>query len=216
MADNSGTGSNGVCVTFKDCEDAIQNCPSSAPPPPPSCDTKDSVYFSVPFMQKVTRSKLFFLINFLSFIHIFCSVVDGLMSIYVYVQLMAEILGTYFMIFAGCAAVVVNLNNEKIVSLPGISIVWGLVVMVLVYSLGHISGAHFNPSVTIAHATCKRFPWKQVHLLFFSLQFLIVTVKLSSLRDSTISSSSYYFSPNLVNYSNQLIVRLVFSLSHCR
>lgn len=86
MADNSGTGSNGVCVTFKDCEDAIQNCPSSAPPPPPpSCDTKDSVYFSVPFMQKVTKCKLFFLINFLSFIHIFCSVVDGLMSIYMYV-----------------------------------------------------------------------------------------------------------------------------------
>lgn len=81
---------------------------------------------------------------------------------------MAEVLGTYFMIFAGCAAVVVNLNNEKIVSLPGISIVWGLVVMVLVYSLGHISGAHFNPSVTVAHATCKRFPWKQVHFLFFS------------------------------------------------
>ncbi|TYJ13221.1 hypothetical protein E1A91_A10G036700v1 [Gossypium mustelinum] len=77
-------------------------------------------------------------------------------------KLMAEVLGTYFLIFAGCAAVVVNVNNEKVVSLPGISIVWGLAVMVLVYSLGHISGAHFNPAVTIAFATCKRFPLKQV------------------------------------------------------
>lgn len=77
-------------------------------------------------------------------------------------QLMAEALGTYFMIFAGCGAVVVNLNNDKVVSLPGISIVWGLVVMANVYSLGHISGGHFNPSVTIAFASCKRFPWKQV------------------------------------------------------
>lgn len=77
-------------------------------------------------------------------------------------QLLAEVLGTYFLIFAGCAAVVVNLNNDKVVSLPGISIVWGLVVMVMVYSVGHISGAHFNPAVTIAFATCKRFPWKQV------------------------------------------------------
>lgn len=77
-------------------------------------------------------------------------------------QLMAEVLGTYFLIFAGCGSVVVNVNNEKVVSLPGISMVWGLAVMVLVYSVGHISGAHFNPAVTIAFATCKRFPLKQV------------------------------------------------------
>lgn len=79
---------------------------------------------------------------------------------------MAEVLGTYFLIFAGCASVVVNVNNEKVVSLTGISIVWGLAVMVLVYSVGHISGAHFNPAVTIAFATCKRFPLKQVTAMF--------------------------------------------------
>lgn len=77
-------------------------------------------------------------------------------------QLIAEVLGTYFLIFAGCMSVVVNLNNDKVVGLPGISIVWGLAVTVLVYSVGHISGAHFNPAVTLAFATCKRFPWKQV------------------------------------------------------
>ncbi|KAF5752799.1 putative Aquaporin NIP1.1 [Tripterygium wilfordii] len=77
-------------------------------------------------------------------------------------KLMAELVGTYFLIFAGCASVTVNNDFEKVVTLPGISIVWGLVVMVLVYSVGHISGAHLNPAVTIAHATCKRFPWKQV------------------------------------------------------
>ncbi|XP_057429495.1 aquaporin NIP1-2-like isoform X1 [Lotus japonicus] len=77
-------------------------------------------------------------------------------------KLVAEVLGTYFLIFAGCASVVVNLNNDKVVTLPGIAIVWGLAVMVLVYSIGHISGAHFNPAVTIAHVTTKRFPLKQV------------------------------------------------------
>lgn len=70
--------------------------------------------------------------------------------------------GTYFLIFAGCASVVVNLNNDKVVTLPGISMVWGLTVMVLAYSLGHISGAHFNPAVTLAHASTKRFPLKEV------------------------------------------------------
>lgn len=79
-------------------------------------------------------------------------------------QLVAEVVGTYFLIFAGCGSVVVNLNNDKVVTHPGISIVWGLTVMVLVYSLGHISGAHFNPAVTLAHASTKRFPFKQVPL----------------------------------------------------
>ncbi|KAK9936649.1 hypothetical protein M0R45_013478 [Rubus argutus] len=77
-------------------------------------------------------------------------------------KVIAEVLGTYFLIFAGCGSVVVNLNTDKTVSFPGIAIVWGLVVMVMIYSVGHISGAHFNPAVTVAFATTKRFPWKQV------------------------------------------------------
>lgn len=77
-------------------------------------------------------------------------------------KLVAEVFGTYFLIFAGCGAVVVNKGEKTVVTLPGIAITWGLAVMVLVYSVGHISGAHFNPAVTIAFATCKRFPWKQV------------------------------------------------------
>lgn len=96
-------------------------------------------------------------------------------------KLMAEVLGTYFLIFAGCASVVVNVNNEKVVSLPGISMVWGLAVMVLVYSVGHISGAHFNPAVTIAFATCKRFPLRQVPA-YISAQVLGSTLAAGTLR----------------------------------
>ncbi|XP_042011116.1 aquaporin NIP1-1-like [Salvia splendens] len=77
-------------------------------------------------------------------------------------KIIAETLGTFFLIFAGCGAVAVNADKDKVITLPGIAIVWGLVVMVMVYSVGHISGAHFNPAVTLAFATCKRFPWKQV------------------------------------------------------
>ncbi|KAK3004601.1 hypothetical protein RJ639_018458 [Escallonia herrerae] len=96
-------------------------------------------------------------------------------------QLIAEVLGTYFLIFAGCAAVVVNSDENKVVTLPGIAIVWGLVVMVMVYSVGHISGAHFNPAVTIAFASCKRFPWKEVPA-YISVQVLGSTLASGTLR----------------------------------
>ncbi|XP_054778437.1 nodulin-26-like [Prosopis cineraria] len=77
-------------------------------------------------------------------------------------KLVAELVGTYFLIFIGGASVIVNANNENMVTLPGICMVWGLLVMGLVYTVGHISGAHFNPAVTLAFASIKRFPLKQV------------------------------------------------------
>ncbi|XP_058100907.1 aquaporin NIP1-1-like isoform X2 [Magnolia sinica] len=95
-------------------------------------------------------------------------------------KLIAEVIGTYFVIFAGCASVVVNLSKGS-VTFPGICIVWGLVVMVMVYSVGHISGAHFNPAVTIAFATCRRFPWKQVPA-YISAQVLGSTLASGTLR----------------------------------
>ncbi|TYH68433.1 hypothetical protein ES332_D06G258900v1 [Gossypium tomentosum] len=96
-------------------------------------------------------------------------------------KVMGEVLGTYFLIFAGCAAVVVNTNNDKVLTNPGIAIVWGLAVMVLVYSLRHISGAHFNPAVTIAFATCKTFPLKQVPF-YISAQVVGSTMAAGTLR----------------------------------
>ncbi|PHT46498.1 Nodulin-26 [Capsicum baccatum] len=62
--------------------------------------------------------------------------------------LIGDFVGTYMLIFAGCAAIILNINKVNVVTLPGIAPVWGLVVMVLIYS-----GAHFNTAVTIAFAT---------------------------------------------------------------
>ncbi|XP_044468986.1 probable aquaporin NIP-type [Mangifera indica] len=78
-------------------------------------------------------------------------------------KLVAEVIGTYFIIFAGCGAVAVNKIYGS-VTFPGICVTWGLIVMVMIYTVGHISGAHFNPAVTIALAIFRRFPWWQVPL----------------------------------------------------
>ncbi|TYI36551.1 hypothetical protein ES332_A03G149200v1 [Gossypium tomentosum] len=77
-------------------------------------------------------------------------------------KVIAEVEGTYFVIFAGCGSVVVNKLYDGIVTFPGISVVWGLICMVMIYSVGHISGAHFNPAVTITFCIFRRFPMKQI------------------------------------------------------
>lgn len=75
--------------------------------------------------------------------------------------MIAELIGTYFIIFAGCGAVAVDKIYGK-VTFPGVCVTWGLIVMVMIYSLAHISGAHFNPAVTIALAIFRQFKWRQV------------------------------------------------------
>lgn len=66
------------------------------------------------------------------------------------------------MIFVGCGSVAIDQRAKVKLSPVGISVAWGLAVMVVVYAVGHISGAHLNPAVTIALAAFRKFPLKQV------------------------------------------------------
>jgi aquaporin NIP len=72
--------------------------------------------------------------------------------------LAAELVGTFALVFAGCGAVMVDEKTQALGHV-GVAISFGLVIMVMIYAVGHISGAHFNPAVTFAFALSRHFPW---------------------------------------------------------
>ncbi|MCA9135180.1 MAG: MIP family channel protein [Planctomycetales bacterium] len=75
---------------------------------------------------------------------------------------LAELIGTFVLIFVGTGSVIVNNATDGDVSLVGIALAWGLVVSAMIYSIGDISGAHINPAVTIAFWVGRRFEGKHV------------------------------------------------------
>ena len=74
----------------------------------------------------------------------------------------AEIIGTFSMIFCGCGAMVINDFTGGTITHPGVAITWGLIVMAMIYAFGDISGAHFNPAVSVGFAIAKKFSWNEV------------------------------------------------------
>jgi aquaporin Z len=72
-------------------------------------------------------------------------------------RLLAEFLGTYAMIFAGTGAIVVNQVSGGALTHLGVALTWGLIVMVMIYTFGDLSGAHLNPAVSIAFTAAGRF-----------------------------------------------------------
>ena len=73
----------------------------------------------------------------------------------------AEAIGTFALVFAGAGAVMVDAKTGALGQV-GIALTFGLVIMAMIYAVGHISGAHFNPAVTVAFALTRHFPWPRV------------------------------------------------------
>ena len=72
----------------------------------------------------------------------------------------AELIGTFALVFCGTGAVVIDQQSGGAVTHVGIAITFGLIVMSMIYSLGNISGAHLNPAVSIAFTIAGRFSAK--------------------------------------------------------
>jgi aquaporin NIP len=69
-----------------------------------------------------------------------------------------EGIGTFALVTAGCGAIIANATHPGSLGGVGIGLVFGLVIMVMIYAGGHLSGAHYNPSVTIAFTLARHFP----------------------------------------------------------
>ncbi len=70
-------------------------------------------------------------------------------------RLAAEAVGTFLLVFFGCGAIAVDAAYGGAVGHVGIGIVWGVVVMAMIYAVGDVSGAHFNPGVSFAFWLAK-------------------------------------------------------------
>ena len=79
-----------------------------------------------------------------------------------FIAVLAEVLGTFLLVLFGCGAVHVAVLTGDLVGLWQVGIVWGVAIMLAIYVVGPISGAHINPAITLAFALWRLFPASRV------------------------------------------------------
>lgn len=77
-------------------------------------------------------------------------------------RVVAEAIGTFFLVLIGPGAAMVDAYTGGTIGPVGIALAFGFVVMAMIYAVGHLSGAHINPAVTVAFWSARRFPTAEV------------------------------------------------------
>ena len=94
---------------------------------------------------------------------------------------LAEVIGTFGLVFAGCGAIMIDSVSGGQITHLGVGLVFGLIITVMIYAFGHISGAHFNPAVTLGFVLTRHFPLRRLGV-YWSAQLLGATLAALCLR----------------------------------
>lgn len=91
---------------------------------------------------------------------------------------LSEYIGTFALVFAGTGSIIINDVSGGAITHLGVGLVFGLIIMTMIYALGEVSGAHFNPAVSFGFWLAKRLPSKELFSFVFSQILGAITASL--------------------------------------
>ena len=99
----------------------------------------------------------------------------------VWKRCLAEAIGTAGLVFTGPGAIIIDTLSHGQVTHLGVGLTFGMIVAAMIYAVGHISGAHINPAVTLGFALARHFPWREVPLYWVAQLVEAVTASMARL-----------------------------------
>lgn len=135
-------------------------------------------------------------------------------------KLAAEVFGTFWLVLCGCGSAVISAAFPEVgIGLLGVAFAFGLTVLTMAYAVGHVSGGHFNPAVTVGLAVAGRFSWGSVPSYIVSqvlgsvlaafVLYLVVTGKADAVIGGFAANGYGEHSPGKYNLFAALITEVV-------